>query len=267
MSRMEEVVAAFRQSLKYRHLCEDTLRRIAGWATARHPARKDAVKAGKRKLHQVYGAYLDGAGLGRVEEGVRAISPGLSGEALRGACRQILACHASTAERLSILEEVYPALFRETGAPGSILDLACGLNPFTLPWMGLGPETAYRSWDVDGRLVAAINDFLARLGRPPAAVCRDLLVSTPDEPVDVVFLFKTIPCLEQQEKGAGVRLLRSLRARCAVVSFPARTLGGRDKGMALYYDQFMAEVIRELGVSTVKIAYPSEVFYVCRLKD
>ena len=82
-----------------------------------------------------------------------------------------------------------------------------------------------------------------------------------------MFLFKTIPCLEQQEKGAGVRLLRSLRARCAVVSFPARTLGGRDKGMALHYDQFMAEMIRELGISMNKIPYPNEVFYVCRLKD
>lgn len=267
MNRMEEVIEALRRAPKYRHLCDDTLHRIADWATVRHPASKDAVKAGKRKLHQVYGAYLDGPGLNRVEEGVRAVSPGLSGEDLREACREILACHASTAERLSILKEVYLVLFREMGAPGSILDLACGLNPFALPWMGLGPETTYRAWDVDGRLIAAINDFLTHLGRPPAAVCRDLLVSTPDEPVDVVFLFKTIPCLEQQEKGASVRLLRCLRARYAVVSFPARTLGGRDKGMASHYDRFMMEMIRELGITTVKISYPNEIFYVCRLKD
>lgn len=263
----QEVFAALCRAPRYRHLSADTLRRMSGWAAVRHPGVKDAVKAARRKLHQVNGAYLDRRGVARVEELLQGISPGLTDEVLRGACEPILACHASTRERLSTLKDLYPRLLRDVGAPASILDLACGLNPFTLPWMGLGPDTVYRAWDVDGRLIALVNNFMDRLGRPPGGGCRDLLVSMPEEPMEAVFLFKAIPCLEQQEKGVCARLLRSLRARWAVLSFPAQTLSGRDRGMALHYDQFMERILESLEISARKISYPTEIFYLCRLKD
>ncbi len=261
----QEIVLRLRESSKYRDLSEDALRRIADWAAVRHRAPREAVKAAKRKLHQVYGAYLSPGGLSRVEALVRALAPSAPEEALRETCLQVQALHASTAERVSILEDFYGALFREIGRPGVILDLACGLSPFALPWMGLGPETEYRAVDLDHRLISVVNDFLGRAGRSPTALCGDILTSPPEGGADVVFLLKAVPCLEQQEKGAGGRLLRGLRARWAVVSFPARTLGGRDKGMGLHYDRFMARTVEELGIVARKMAYPSEVFYVCEL--
>lgn len=256
-----------RRTPKYKHLSEDTLHRVADWAIARHKAPRDAIKAAKRKLHQVYGAYFDRVNFTLIEGLIHSLSPTATEDALRETCRKVLACHASTAERIAIMEDFFPALFREVGRPGSILDLACGLNPFALPWMGLGLETEYWALDVDGRLIAAINDFLAHIGRPPGASCRDLLVSPLDEDADVAFLLKTIPCLEQQERGAGLRLLRGLRARYAVVSFPGRSLGGRDKGMGQHYDRIMMGMAEELGAPVHKMAYPGETFYICQLKE
>ena len=258
-----EIVMRLRESSKYRDLSEDALRRIADWAAVRHQAPREAVKAAKRKLHQVYGAYLSPDGLSGVEALVRALPPSAPEEALRETCLKVLALHASTAERVPILGDFYGALFREIGRPGSILDLACGLSPFALPWMGLASETEYRAVDLDHRLISAVNDFLGRMGRPPTALCGDILTSPPEGRADVVFLLKAVPCLEQQEKGAGGRLLRGLRARWAVVSFPARTLGGRDRGMGQYYDRFMARTVGELGIAARKMEYPNEVFYVC----
>ena len=51
----------------------------------------------------------------------------------------------------------------------------------------------------------------------------------PEASADMVLLLKAIPCLEQEEPGAGKRLLRSLDAPVVVVSFPARSLGPRYK--------------------------------------
>ena len=83
--------------------------------------------------------------------------------------------------------------------------------------------------------------------------------------MDVVFLLKSLPCLEQQEKGFGARLLREANARFAVISFPARSIGGRDKGMVRHYERFMKKMAGELGLSVSKHVYPTETFYACTL--
>ena len=175
---------------KYRHICEETLSRIARWALDRHDDRGKAVKAAKRKLHQVYGAFfekIDFQGLGGL---VRDLSESSTEAEIRAVCRKILQLHSSTAERISILEEVYLALLKEAGSPETVVDLGCGLNPFALPWMGLGAETTYWAHDIDARLISIVNDFLALLGRPTTAECRDLLVSHPTVKADLWWLPK-----------------------------------------------------------------------------
>jgi 16S rRNA (guanine(1405)-N(7))-methyltransferase len=259
-----ELIGVLKRSRKYANLCEDTLTRIADWAAARHKAPKSAIKAAKRKLHQVYGAYFDRLDLARVEELVQTLPSAATEDAVRATCREILACHASTAERLPLIDRLYPELLAATGAPSVILDLACGLHPFALPWMALPPQARYHACDIDHRLIDAVSLFLKRTGRRATAECRDILVSLPDGEADVAFLLKTVPCLEQQEPGATVRLLRRLRARHVVVSFPAKTLGGREKGMRDHYDRVMSRIAEELRAPTRRLDYPNETFYVVR---
>jgi 16S rRNA (guanine(1405)-N(7))-methyltransferase len=257
-----EIIDSLRRSRKYANLCEDTLVRIADWAAARHQAPRPAIKAAKRKLHQVYGAYLNQLDLARVRALVAALPANSPQEAVRATCREILGCHASTAERLPIIERLYSELFSATGEPDTILDLACGLNPFALPWMSLAPDAQYFCFDIDQVLIGAINEFLGRVGRPPTAACADILVSPPEAEADVALLLKTSPCLEQQEQGATQRILTELPARHVVVSFPTRALGGRQKGMRQHYGRFMARLLGRLCRPARKLVYPSETLYV-----
>ena len=258
----QEVIDNLKRTVKYRHLCEDTLCRIAHWAAVRHPSARMALKAAKRKLHQVYGAYIDRIDFSRIEAVADGPPCPPTSVRIQRACVEILRGHASTAERLPIIDEFYPHLFREIGQPGSLLDIACGLNPFALPWMGLSPRTRYVACDIDGRLVSLIRSFLTRVGQTQDVACRDVLVSSADQTADVAFLFKTVPCLEQQEKGAGVALLRRVRADVVVVSFPTHSLGGREKGMAQQYEGTMARIVDELKLPVRKMTYPGEIFYI-----
>jgi 16S rRNA (guanine(1405)-N(7))-methyltransferase len=84
--------------------------------------------------------------------------------------------------------------------------------------------------------------------------------------VDVVLLLKTLPCLEQQEKGASLRLLQSLRTRFVVVSFPRGSLGGRDKGMHENYSQFIRGIAGEMQVPFKAVETRTEDFYVLDLR-
>lgn len=258
----DAVREGLRQSGKYRHLCDNTLRRIAAWAVVRHPQPKEALKAARRKLHQVYGAYAQQTDWRALRDRVAQLSLPEHVQDPQAVCLDILRGHASSAERLSILDKVFPALFQATGIPSSVLDLACGLNPFALPWMGLPQTTHYYAVDIDHRLIEAVSGLFAALGRPGEAACDDVLSALPEREVDVVLLLKTLPCLEQQEKGAGLALLRRLRARHVVVSFPARSLGGRAKGMTEHYDQFMNGLLADLQMTARRVAYPSETFYI-----
>ncbi|MCP4221404.1 MAG: hypothetical protein GY765_42655, partial [bacterium] len=142
------------------------------------------------------------------------------------------------------------------------IDIACGLNPLTLPWMQLEPSIRYQAWDIDTRMTALLNRWFQLRHPRSRAFSKDILVSLPENAVDMIFLFKTLPCLEQQEKGVTQKLLQNLEANYVVVSFPSKTLGGRTKGMEDYYDGFIVEHLRALRMEYFKLEYGNEVFYV-----
>lgn len=256
------IVETLKLTPKYGTLCEETLQRMAAWAAARHKSQADAVKAAKRKLHQVYGAYVEAYDFRKVAALVRALPPRPSDDVLRAACRDVLRYHASTREREPFIEQIFPHILDGIGPVKSIIDLACGLGPFMLPWMAPSLRVEYHPYDIDTRMVALINDFLACLGRPATARACDLLVSAAPRTADVALLLKALPCLEQQERDAGLRILQETPARYIVVSFPARSLGSREKGMVEHYDAYVRQLAHALHYPVRQHRFPSETFYI-----
>ncbi|MDA0712110.1 MAG: hypothetical protein O3B73_18075 [bacterium] len=252
----QRIIAHLRQTRKYRDLCDETLLRIASWASARHPSIKEATKAAKRKLHQVYGAYAGQVDVDQIEALLASLDPSDP----RPVCEQILRTHVSTSERVADLAEIYPAIWAETGLPGRVMDLACGLNPFTVPWMG--PIGEYTACDIDIRLAGCTHHFLEMMPVKGRSTCNDLLVTVPICQADVVLMFKVLPCLEQQEKGAARAVLGQLTAPHVVVSFPARSLGGHERGMEVHYEGFLTDLIRGLRRVLRRLPFERETYYV-----
>jgi 16S rRNA (guanine(1405)-N(7))-methyltransferase len=251
--RIDRIAGLLAAAPKYRNVSPETLARVASWALVRYRSDKEILKAAKRKLHQVYAAYLTPKAAARLSQLVAGP------QEPRATCLEAMSLHASTTERLPILEELYGRIFAITGVPQRVLDLACGLHPFGLPWMGLPEGSSYHAMDIDCELMARLGGFFAN---QIVAECRDILVRPPEEPADVAFLLKAVPCLEQQERGASLRLLRSLKARHGVVSFPVRSLGGHSKGMEEHYTAMAEDLIEKLGTDAEALRYPSEIFYV-----
>jgi 16S rRNA (guanine(1405)-N(7))-methyltransferase len=229
------VAAEALRSRRYRWVAPELVERLAGEALigSRRPA--DAVKRLKRRLHQICGAYVWEVRPDAVLAELRGAQERSGPEGLRAACRRALARHASTRERLPVIEDFYRAIFARTGPPGRVLDLACGLGPLAWPWMGLPAQTGYVAYDVDRRLVELVDGALTLCGVGHVAALRDVIGRPPEEPADVALLLKAAPCLEQQDPGGTRRMLGALRARRLVVSFPTRSLGGADRGMRGHY--------------------------------
>ena len=253
-----EIVERVRRSSRYRDVDPAMLARLAEEELARSRTVDEAVKRVKRRLHQAVGAFR-GAPTGPSVAGDRQSQQDAALAAMRR--------HASTAERIPHLDRFHAAIWAHTGVPTSVVDLGCGLHPLSVPWMGIG-DAAYSAVDVDGRALAAVGAFLEGWGQPHRLVARDLVADPTSDPADVAFLLKLVTTLDRQDPHAADRVLAGLRARHAVVSFAARSLGGRGEGRAATYrqrlDRLVAGSDRVRGVAEVSI--PSELVFVLSLE-
>ncbi len=258
---LDRLVLAVRSSPKYGGVSADFVRRIGAAELSKRRSLKEAIKATKNKLHQVGGAYLDAAGnyprwLATLREAAAQGEP-----ALRDACRTIMAHHASTRERLPILETFFAETLAGIAPLSSVLDVACGLNPLAIPWMPLAPNATYLACDIYQDMMDFAGAFLALVGVAGRAFVCDVIHEPPTERVHLALILKTIPCLEQVDKSAGLRLLDAVRADYALVSFPARSLGGRDKGMIAHYEARLRDLLAERRWPVQRFEFETELAF------
>lgn len=259
---LDELVAQVRAGEKYRHISEDLIRRIAAQELANRRSLKDAVKAVRNKLHQVGGAYqespIDYAHLLKELENLPA---DLQHPDVRAFCLKAMRSHASTRERLPILQSFFYETFAEIGPVNSILDVACGLNPLALPWMPLPPAVRYSACDIYHDQIDFLNHFFSAMGVNGLAGVCDLTTHIPSQPVDLALVLKTIPCLEQVDKTIGARLLDALPARRLLVSYPSHSLGGRSKGMVANYSAAFERLVQGRGWEIRRFEFATELAF------
>ncbi len=261
VGNLERLVATVLQSAKYRSVSPDLVRRIGLQELGKRRSLKAAVKASKDRLHQVAGAYwerrLDYAAC---LERLRRAAQGGDAE-FRRCCREVMALHTSSRERLEIVDTFYAQTLGPLQPIRSILDVACGLNPLALPWMPVAEGVEYHACDIYQDMVGFVNDFLALAGaRGGAEVC-DVAQHCPAYEVDVALLLKALPCLEHLDRSAGERLLAGLNARYILVSFPVHSLSGASKGMVANYDSRFRQLIAGRGWAVQRFEFASELAY------
>jgi 16S rRNA (guanine(1405)-N(7))-methyltransferase len=234
-------------SRRYRHVDPELVDRLAAEEAPKAKNLADAEKRTKRRLHQIFGAYTGQPDYTRLLLNLGEAWQSGSSESVRDACRAAIAVHASTRERLAILDTFYTQLFAITGVPASIVDIACGLNPLAAPWMGLPEDARYTAYDIDSQLLGFVDGGLELFSVNHRVELRDIISNPPDDDCDLALLLKSVPCLDQQDTGASARVIQAIRARQIVVSFPTRSLGGHSKGMARNYRTRFETLLEELG--------------------
>ncbi len=258
------VTASLLGSGKYGALSPDVLERTAAWAVQRHPRRADAEKAARRKLHQIHAAFVTERQLKEAAKRLAALDGGASEREIKQACRAILRLHASTAEREPYVESFYEAVFGDVARAGRVVDLAAGLGPFAIPWMGLPASTAYEARDIDRRFATLAARLADHVALDLVALTGDLVSSTEPVVADVVLLLKTLPTLEQQGRGTARAVLERIAAELVAVSLPVRSLGGRAKGMPESYERLLDEALPNRWERSERLDFPTETLYLLR---
>lgn len=250
---LEELVAAVTASSKYATITPDLIWRIGAEELVKRPRLKEAVKATKNKLHQIAGVYLSAPpDYAKLLEMLKSDPD---------ANRKLMAYHASTRERLPIIEQFYRETLASIPPARTVIDLACGLNPLAIPFMPLAEDAEYHAYDIYTDMMDFLSAAIPLLGVCGGGHARDITSDVPDQPVDLALVIKAIPCLEQLDKGVGARLLDGLNAKHILVSYPTRSLGGGDKGMRANYDASFQRMIAGKSWAVQRFDFENELAY------
>ena len=213
---------------KYRdvQLPEVTLRDLVSSEMNRYKNVRDVRQAVREKLHHIVAPYLGDPDYSQSAVELSTLKPSdLQGT--QDFCLKMLGSHASTRERIPFLTAFYQQLWNVTGRPDSIVDLACGMHPFGLPWMGLNSETEYRAYDLHQPRTALINQFFQQSGYARSqAIHQDILVQPPVNEAQVALFFKEAHRFEQRQHGCNRAFWQALQVEWLLVSLPAENLTG-----------------------------------------
>ncbi len=260
--QLDQLTEAVLASPRYRSITSEFVRYIGAQELARRHNLKEAIKATKNKLHQVGGAYFDSPPRYTVcLDELRQASQLGSREHLLHVCARIMSYHSSTRERLPILEQFYSTILADLPPINSVIDIACGLHPLAMPWMPLGEGAQYYAYDLYQDMMEFLNECMPLLHIQGYAQACNVIQYCPTQKADLAFILKAVPCLERVDKSAGLQLLETINADHLVVSFPARSLGGKKRGMVTNYEARFNELVANKPWSIRRFEFSSELVF------
>jgi 16S rRNA (guanine(1405)-N(7))-methyltransferase len=233
----DNIFKEVKNSKKYNSIYDETIRRICAEEQSKFNKRKEIVKSIKNKLHQISKSYF----LGSFSREIKRLD---NGEEID--INNLLKAHTSTNERLSFSEEFYDDIFGVVGKVDSILDIACGLNPIMLgEYFSLkGFEVKeYIAQDINLGALKAVNCYFDVAKRPVTIEASDLLITIPAVSTELALLLKIVPLLEQQKKDYYAQVINDLQTGYIVVTFPTKTMSGKNVGMSDYYRNLFNDFI------------------------
>ncbi len=259
-NKVDEISQKIIASKKYSRIYPGTIRRIVKNNISKYPEKLVENKS-RDNLHQVWGSFYKSLpDYRKLNENFTESMK--NGSTLKEALKPILFIHSSTAERLPILDSFYKKIWEITGIPNSVFDLACGFNPLTLPWMDLPAASMYHARDIDISEIEFLNEIISKVKLPlsidikPGDIFEDEVFDA-----DVVMLLKALPSIEAQSKGAAEKLIKQLNTKWLVISYPVKSIGGKEKGMLENYRKQANEL---LGGNAVELEFETELVFVAR---
>lgn len=229
---------------KYKNLLPEVVESAVIEASKKYKPKEIESEASKL-LHQTFGAF-GGYGLD-YEKYLNELNLSKNNnEELKIKLKEIMNLHASTKERVEHLEEVYRNIFSKVENVNSILDIACGFNPLSIPWMNLSENVKYTAFDIDKQMMRFVDDGLKMVyPNNSYSIFAKNIFDFEFPEVDVTFAFKALQTFETIKKGSAKEILQKLKTKYLVISYPIKSLSGKNKGMSDHYKNFTEEILRD----------------------
>ncbi len=264
---IKELISEIKKSKKYRNISEEVIGGNINSYIKKNPHydEKLIIKGVKTLLHNIHGSFQVSVKKSKKrEEYLHELEKNPKDIEL---IKKILDTNRSTKERLPIYSELYGTIFDITGKPRNIMDLGCGLNPVSFPFMAIYPEHYY-CYDINESDTIFLNKFFKTAKAFGIAETLDLTnienVKKLPGNIDVCFMFKLLDTLEKSGHKYSEEIIHVLLEKCkfVVVSFATRTLGGRK--MTFAERGWIQRMLARIGMKFQKIDFEEagEIFYI-----
>jgi len=224
---------------------------------SKNPA--DLEKRVREKIHNITALYLGEIDYAKAIDEFRQINHNPA--SLENFSLQKLTFHASTKERGQDLQALYSQLINRIGSCKNIADLACGLHPLGLIFMGLPKDTGYYAYDLNKARVGFLDIYIKELGYSGGCFHQDILINPPTTRFCAAFFFKEAHRFEKRQPGVMRGFLDSINADKIVVSLPLQSLG-TGSGLSPKYEKNLYEYAVENGRNFESFTHGNEVFYI-----
>jgi 16S rRNA (guanine(1405)-N(7))-methyltransferase len=268
-----EIIENIKSSKKYKSVYIKTIQRIVVDCIKRFGGNppslessgvaKRVEKEAKNLLHQIWGAFYETIpDFNKILDKINSeIKHNIE---FKKIILPVLKLQSSVEERIPILNNFYKEIFEITGVPNSIIDQACGLNPLTIPWMSLPNTTTYKAYDIDENEINFLNSVFKLLNIKNAKAEFGDILSNKFEYADVVFMLKLLPCLEHQKKNCSLEILKKQDCKFLVVSFPIKSISGKEKGMASFYGNNFKSMVLSENWEIKELKFETELVFVIK---
>ena len=265
-SQAAKIIAEARASRKYRELDlpESMLRQILAEQAAKGGSTAEINAAFRKKLHNIVAPYLEEIDYpAETKRMCTFFQANSSPEQEKQWAASVMARHASTRERLAHLDAFCEVLRKNIGSPGTILDLACALDPLILPWLKLPEAVNFFAYDIHKPRLDFLGQFF-RLRYPNArGIHQDILAEPPQEEADCAFFFKEAHRFEKRLPGCNGPFFAAIRAPLLLVSLPAADLSGHHT-LVTYHTQLIDKACAGRGWEVERLQVADELLFIIR---
>lgn len=303
--KKEDILEEIKQSRKYKAVSKEIILTEIERYFKKNPEHerykdKKILSEIKSELHKIYGSFQKVSRRKRgeyFEELHRSVSPKLQNAGRKvnpenlSAIKKILLTNKSAKERIEYYEDIYKKIFEITGEPKTIVDLGCGLNPFSFIFMNLGHRSVsypqgtrtssrpklrnagrkvnYYAYDIDDEDISFINEYFYLMKKKISGKAEILNLSSANEKeiqkipeADVCFMFKLADVLDRENHKQSEKIIKNLNSDYIVVSFSKKTLAGNK--MNFPYRGWIEKMLERIGLEFNKIDFENEIFYVIK---
>lgn len=254
------VMNEIKKSKNYSVICDEVVVRICNEEIPKYKKSKDVIKSVKKKLHAINNAFLQND----CHKQATALLQNIDNNGIENTCDSIMRLHSSTNERINDLSTFYSEINAQIGIIESIIDIGCGFNPFSLPWIQTASQLNYFAYDINLTTIDLINQYFKAIQLNSQALPLDIISRTPSQEAHVAFLFKLLPLIEQQKKGLYLDILTNLKVEFIIVTFPIMSLSGKQKGMKDYYSNWFENGIKGKFNIHYKNTTQNELIYIIK---
>lgn len=225
---------------------------------------KAIIKGLRAELREIYGVFI----LKDYDKRHALLENLLQNPSLENH-NKILELHKSSKERLPYYDLIYKKIIKITGTLRRIVDLACGLNPLSYPYLlSLNCKPEYVACDLAKKDLEFVQEYFKMLKIKGKTEQLDLIndvkkLAELTKNSDAALLLKTLDGLEAVERGFSEELLAHISSRFIIVSFSTKSIGGK-KNIKKEKRSWFERLLEKRNLEFQSFEVPGEIFYIIK---